>query len=249
MTLFSLYEQKLIRLTDNQGNTFTGVADTFPAEYGLHEYGREEEGIQLGEYVIYRSQILTGCLQKLDGDGMERSFNQISQETAKEMIAELRPKCDVIVALMHMGLDASSTFTSEFSLKYIESGTSVKPFSRVFCSSSLISRLCSNSLRLRSGSTFEIEPFEYGAICTLCSQTSPPRTSAKQSVSWQLFSRSERTSVPVRAMPASYVSRISYSWSARRFFAMVFFSRRSIYQYSFVLRRRRFFSGRKSSVN
>ena len=57
MTLFSLLEQKLIRLTDNQGNTFTGVADTFPAEYGLHEYGREEEGIQLGEYVIYRSQI------------------------------------------------------------------------------------------------------------------------------------------------------------------------------------------------
>ena len=33
------------------------MADTFPAEYGLHEYGREEEGIQLGEYVIYRSQI------------------------------------------------------------------------------------------------------------------------------------------------------------------------------------------------
>ncbi len=34
-------------------------------------------------------------------------------ETAKEMIAELRPKCDVIIALMHMGLDASSTFTSD----------------------------------------------------------------------------------------------------------------------------------------
>ena len=57
MTLFSLYEQKLIRLTDDQGNTFTGVADTFPAEYGLHEYGREEEGIHLGEYVIFKSQI------------------------------------------------------------------------------------------------------------------------------------------------------------------------------------------------
>lgn len=57
MTLFSLYEGKLIRLTDDQGNTFTGVADTFPAEYGMHELGREEEGIQLGEYVIYRSQI------------------------------------------------------------------------------------------------------------------------------------------------------------------------------------------------
>lgn len=57
MTLFNLYEQKLIRLTDEQGNTFTGVADTFPAEYGLHEFGREEEGIQLGEYTIFKSQI------------------------------------------------------------------------------------------------------------------------------------------------------------------------------------------------
>lgn len=57
MTLFSLYEQKLIRLTDDQGNTFTGVADTFPAEYGLHEFGTEEEGIQLGEYIIFKSQI------------------------------------------------------------------------------------------------------------------------------------------------------------------------------------------------
>ena len=57
MTLFNLYEQKLIRLTDEQGNTFTGVADTFPAEYGLHEFGREEEGIQLGEYTVFKSQI------------------------------------------------------------------------------------------------------------------------------------------------------------------------------------------------
>ena len=55
MTLFSLYEGKHIRLTDDQGNILTGVADTFPAEYGMHELGREEEGIQLGEYVIYRS--------------------------------------------------------------------------------------------------------------------------------------------------------------------------------------------------
>ncbi len=57
MTLFSMYEGKLIRLTDDSGNIITGIADTFPAEYGLHEFGREEEGIQLGEYTIYRSQI------------------------------------------------------------------------------------------------------------------------------------------------------------------------------------------------
>ena len=57
MTLFSMYEQKLVRVTDEQGNEFTGVADTFPAEYGMHELGVEEEGIQLGEYVIFKSQI------------------------------------------------------------------------------------------------------------------------------------------------------------------------------------------------
>ena len=57
MTLFSKYEGKLIRLTDHQGNTFTGEADTFPAEYGMHEYGTEEEGIRIGDYVIFRSQI------------------------------------------------------------------------------------------------------------------------------------------------------------------------------------------------
>ena len=48
-------------------------------------------------------------------------------------------------------------------------------------------------------------------MCTLCSHTSPSRMSAKQSVSWQWLSRSERTSVPVSSMPASSVSRISYS--------------------------------------
>ena len=34
-------------------------------------------------------------------------------EVSKEMIKQLRPKCDVLIALMHMGVDASSEFTSE----------------------------------------------------------------------------------------------------------------------------------------
>jgi len=34
-------------------------------------------------------------------------------EVSKEMIKQLRPKCDVLIAVMHMGLDASSKFTSE----------------------------------------------------------------------------------------------------------------------------------------
>ena len=34
-------------------------------------------------------------------------------EVSKEMIKKLRPKCDVLIAIMHMGVDASSEFTSE----------------------------------------------------------------------------------------------------------------------------------------
>ena len=34
-------------------------------------------------------------------------------EVSKEMIKQLRPKCDVLIALMHMGVDANSEFTSE----------------------------------------------------------------------------------------------------------------------------------------
>ena len=41
----------------DQGNTFTGVADVLPAEYCMHEYGKEEEAIRLGDFVIYRSQM------------------------------------------------------------------------------------------------------------------------------------------------------------------------------------------------
>ena len=34
-------------------------------------------------------------------------------ETAQMMIKKLRPKCDVLIAVMHMGVDASAEFTSE----------------------------------------------------------------------------------------------------------------------------------------
>ena len=34
-------------------------------------------------------------------------------DVSKQMIKQLRPKCDVLIAVMHMGVDASSKFTSE----------------------------------------------------------------------------------------------------------------------------------------
>ena len=54
--LFS-YEDKLVRVTDQEGRKITGIAVSFPSGYGLHEYNREEEGLQVGEYILFQSQI------------------------------------------------------------------------------------------------------------------------------------------------------------------------------------------------
>ena len=51
------YDQKLIRITDPDGRAFTGTAEWQPAEYCLHILNREEEGIQIGEYVFFASYI------------------------------------------------------------------------------------------------------------------------------------------------------------------------------------------------
>ncbi len=56
MKLFK-YENKLIRVTDKQGYTFTGIAETFPPGYGLHEFNREEESIKIQDYMIFKSDI------------------------------------------------------------------------------------------------------------------------------------------------------------------------------------------------
>ncbi len=56
MKLFK-YEDKLVRITDKTGYIFTGIAETFPPGYGLHEFNREEESIKIQDYMIFESDI------------------------------------------------------------------------------------------------------------------------------------------------------------------------------------------------
>ena len=51
------YDQKMIQVTDPNGRMFTGVAESLSADYCLHEFGREEEGLQLGEHLFFSSYI------------------------------------------------------------------------------------------------------------------------------------------------------------------------------------------------
>ena len=41
------YEGKIVRVIDVDGRNFTGVAVSFPAEYGYHEFCRDEESVKI----------------------------------------------------------------------------------------------------------------------------------------------------------------------------------------------------------
>src|SRR5690625_42473 len=106
--------------------------------------------------------------------------------------------------------------------KYNSRGMSVIPLSRVAPISLLISRALRSSLRVLSGSRFQRLAGSYGLMCIPYSQTSPSSTRAKASAILTLPARIDLTSGPVRTIPASQVSRISYSWKALLFLATIF---------------------------
>ena len=53
----SIYDGKMVRITDSDGKTFTGIAETQSAEYCFHEYGREEDALEVCHFTIYASDI------------------------------------------------------------------------------------------------------------------------------------------------------------------------------------------------
>ena len=50
-------EERQVRLVTEYGEMFRGEATSFCAEYGMHEFGVEEEGIQIDSFVFYRHDI------------------------------------------------------------------------------------------------------------------------------------------------------------------------------------------------
>ena len=57
MSKYHIYDKKIVRIRDTGGKLFTGVAWTLPTGCCLHEYDHEEEGIQIGMYVLFESDI------------------------------------------------------------------------------------------------------------------------------------------------------------------------------------------------
>ena len=57
MNTLHRYQDKEVRITTEDGAVFTGVAELFSSGYGLHEFDREEEGIQLDDVILFKSDI------------------------------------------------------------------------------------------------------------------------------------------------------------------------------------------------
>ena len=51
------YQNKQVRITTEDGAVFTGIAEVLPSGWGLHEFDREEEGIQLDDVILFKSDI------------------------------------------------------------------------------------------------------------------------------------------------------------------------------------------------
>ena len=57
MKKFSKYDNTTVRITSKYGDTFTGACQWFPWEYGWSEFGVKEEGLQIGEYILFDKDI------------------------------------------------------------------------------------------------------------------------------------------------------------------------------------------------
>ncbi len=55
--MLSRCDDKMIRLTTEDGAVFTGRAEAFPSGCGLHVFDRAEESIRIGGVHIFASQI------------------------------------------------------------------------------------------------------------------------------------------------------------------------------------------------
>lgn len=53
----SLFDGKCVRITDTSGDAYDGICSYNSDEYDYHEFGRDEDGLQIEFFLFYRSDI------------------------------------------------------------------------------------------------------------------------------------------------------------------------------------------------
>ena len=82
MSSLHRYQDKELRITTEDGAVFTGIGSAFPSGYGLHEFGREEEGIQLDDVILFKSDIrsIEELSQAAPGAAEARRYDELMGE-------------------------------------------------------------------------------------------------------------------------------------------------------------------------
>ena len=63
------YDGKCVRLVTADGEEFEGICSHYCAEYGMHEYGREEEGLHIMNFAFFKSDIVSvESLERVNGE-------------------------------------------------------------------------------------------------------------------------------------------------------------------------------------
>ena len=57
-----MYDNRFIRLVDGLGDIYEGVAHYDSRDYNLHEYGKDEESIQMSHTIFLKSFIKKSCV-------------------------------------------------------------------------------------------------------------------------------------------------------------------------------------------
>ena len=85
--MLSRYNGKNVKITTTDGSVFTGVADANPSGYGLVEFDRQEESVQIDDTLIFLSDIVT--IEELPDGGSETAPEEIPPEQFDALIADL----------------------------------------------------------------------------------------------------------------------------------------------------------------
>ena len=57
MNRMNMYDGKMVQITDSEGRKFTGIAEVQSRDYCFHEYGRDEDAVEVCSFLICLSDI------------------------------------------------------------------------------------------------------------------------------------------------------------------------------------------------
>lgn len=103
--MLSRYNDKRLRITTEDGSVFPGPAQALPSGYGLHEFGRAEESLHIGDVILFKSDIKTIEVLPDSGSGgiRPKQFDVLMGDLLEGpyWIADILPEQNAMIDIEH----------------------------------------------------------------------------------------------------------------------------------------------------